>query len=610
LPCWSFAVDGEKEAPTENSAAQSTSWRVVNLDALEDHWNIGQLQFYASDDWSLPLVSADSVAEVICSHNYSDNDLSVLYDGDWSPLGHAEETVWAGNDEERAMEPRGSWVGYRFNSKVTIGALKIAQMAEGYPGFQSSKRLLVEFLDENGEWQEYVRTEAPTPVAMVVLRTEVKVASLDGNWKVRWLNGDTERITVRSGSYECFGTTFTLNKDGCSITWPSDGTVQTLQGLGGDKLLAWRQEQPNGTLTWSTTNAEYPTIYWDPEAGEEEKRAAAEEEQEVEEKAEEEAKKKADGEAKEKAKQEAKEEAEQEAKKKAEQETKKKAEQEAKEKAEQEKAEEEAKKKKKAEEEAKEKAKQEAKATGGLTWQLFQEKAEQEAKEVKEGVPPPITSSSGPTTTSLKTKEVVVAIECGVAGNNKWGGIAAVGSKLYCAPYNASSVLVIDADADKISMIECGVAGGDKWRGIAAVGSKLYCAPHYASSVLVIDAETGTVSTIECGVAGNCKWFGIAAVGSKLYCAPYNASSVLVIDVETDKVSTIECGVIGNYKWCGIAAVGSKLYCAPFKASSVLVIDAETNKVSTIECSVPGHEKWRGIAALGSKLYCGPFKAS
>jgi adenylylsulfate kinase-like enzyme len=229
---------------------------------------------------------------------------------------------------------------------------------------------------------------------------------------------------------------------------------------------------------------------------------------------------------------------------------------------------------------------------------------------VKEGVPPPITSSSGPTTTSLKTKEVVVTIECGVAGNNKWGGIAAVGSKLYCAPYSASSVLVIDADTDKISMIECSVAGGDKWRGIAAVGSKLYCAPHHASSVLVIDAETNKVSTIECGVAGHEKWRGIAAVGSKLYCAPYNASSVLVIDVETDKVSTIECGVAGNYKWSGIAAVGSKLYCAPFKASSVLVIDAETNKVSTIECGVAGHEKWRGIAAVGSKLYCGPYNAS
>jgi hypothetical protein len=89
-------------------------------------------------------------------------------------------------------------------------------------------------------------------------------ASLDGNWKVRWLNGDTERITVRSGSYECFGTTYMLNEDGCSFTWPLDGALQTLQGLGGDEILAWRQDQPNGTLTWSTTNAEYPTIYWDP----------------------------------------------------------------------------------------------------------------------------------------------------------------------------------------------------------------------------------------------------------------------------------------------------------------------------------------------------------
>ena len=82
-------------------------------------------------------------------------------------------------------------------------------------------------------------------------------ASLDGNWTVRWLNGDTERITVRSGSWTFPpGTTYTLNEDGCSFTWPSDGTVQTLQ----TNTTAASQ----GTLTWSTTNADYPTIFWDP----------------------------------------------------------------------------------------------------------------------------------------------------------------------------------------------------------------------------------------------------------------------------------------------------------------------------------------------------------
>ena len=74
--------------------------------------------------------------------------------------------------------------------------------------------------------------------------------------------------------------------------------------------------------------------------------------------------------------------------------------------------------------------------------------------------------------------------------------------------------------------------GSGKYYGIAAVGSKLYCAPCNASAVLVIDSETDRTHTIPCGAEGHSKWNGIAAVGTKLFCAPCNSSYVLVIDTE------------------------------------------------------------------------------
>ena len=40
------------------------------------------------------------------------------------------------------------------------------------------------------------------------------------------------------------------------------------------------------------------------------------------------------------------------------------------------------------------------------------------------------------------------------------------------------------------STIETGHEGDYKWSGIASVGETLFCAPHNASSVLVIDAKT------------------------------------------------------------------------------------------------------------------------
>jgi hypothetical protein len=50
-------------------------------------------------------------------------------------------------------------------------------------------------------------------------------------------------------------------------------------------------------------------------------------------------------------------------------------------------------------------------------------------------------------------------------------------------------VLVIDPQANTTTIIECGVAGNDKWSGITACGGKLYCAPGNASGVLVAQQE-------------------------------------------------------------------------------------------------------------------------
>ena len=45
---------------------------------------------------------------------------------------------------------------------------------------------------------------------------------------------------------------------------------------------------------------------------------------------------------------------------------------------------------------------------------------------------------------------------------------------------------------EAVHTIECGVEGGAKWAGIAAVGTKLFCAPRFASSVLIIDSDCST----------------------------------------------------------------------------------------------------------------------
>ena len=233
-------------------------------------------------------------------------------------------------------------------------------------------------------------------------------------------------------------------------------------------------------------------------------------------------------------------------------------------------------------------------------------------------------------------------IPCNVDGDAKWCGIVAVGptahmtgSKLFCAPFNASSILVIDPKSETVHQIESDVEGTGKWFGIAAVGQKVYCAPSGADSVLVIDADSEVIHLLPCDVTGESKWSGITTVtslmkpavvskasspptdennvaGTKLYCTPCNASYVLVIDAQTDDLSLIACGVPGTYKWTGIAAMGSKLFCAPCNASEILMIDSETGLVRTLPTGVGGAGKgqWNGMIGMDSKLFCAPSNAS
>ena len=72
---------------------------------------------------------------------------------------------------------------------------------------------------------------------------------------------------------------------------------------------------------------------------------------------------------------------------------------------------------------------------------------------------------------------------------------------------------------------------GGKWSGIVSCSGMLYCAPYDASAILVIDSETGAIKVIETGMLGIRKWSGIATCGGKLYCSPFDAPSVLVLDL-------------------------------------------------------------------------------
>ena len=205
-------------------------------------------------------------------------------------------------------------------------------------------------------------------------------------------------------------------------------------------------------------------------------------------------------------------------------------------------------------------------------------------------------------------------------GLSKWKGCAmAANGKLYCAPYHAQSILVIDVSTQQLSHIELGVSCKDecKWSGIAAgIDGCLYCAPCSADSILVVDPEDDSVSYITGAGEGSYKWSGIiSASDGLLYCAPASSEAVLVIDPKSRQLQRIPGAGRGGSKWSGIAeGPNGNLYCAPSMAMAVLEIDRRSQSLHRIEGALDDTSykyKWSGITrACNGLLYCAPYNAS
>ena len=78
------------------------------------------------------------------------------------------------------------------------------------------------------------------------------------------------------------------------------------------------------------------------------------------------------------------------------------------------------------------------------------------------------------------------------------------------------------------------ISGTSKYYGgVLAPNGKIYCTPFNATSVLVIDPETNTTSTFG-SISGTSKYpGGVLAPNGKIYCVPFNATSVLAIGAGT-----------------------------------------------------------------------------
>jgi len=201
---------------------------------------------------------------------------------------------------------------------------------------------------------------------------------------------------------------------------------------------------------------------------------------------------------------------------------------------------------------------------------------------------------------------------------SKWNhGILGPDGKVYCIPFDAPSILVIDPADGSTSFIGDFGPMKYKWRvGLLGPDGKIYGIPYNFDSVLVIDTAEGSVKLLSCGSEGKdkAKWNGgMVGVDGRIYGIPAGARKVLQIDPATESVE-----LLGNLrggrgkKWRNcVEAPDGKIYGIPFDATSVLVIDPRSNSAWEVGDLDPQEGKWAD-GALGDdgRIYGIPHNAT
>ena len=199
-------------------------------------------------------------------------------------------------------------------------------------------------------------------------------------------------------------------------------------------------------------------------------------------------------------------------------------------------------------------------------------------------------------------------------GRGLWrGGVLARNGKIYCVPFDAETVLVIDPAAQHVSCF--GTVGSAKqkwWGGVLAPDGKIYCIPHNTDTVLVIDPASHTTSTFGKLPASSGKWRGgVIDNGLHIYGIPANATCVLGIDWFTQGAYTFGSVGSGDWKWCGGVLANNRIYCIPQSMAAILVIDPRSQDTTSIKCPASGKLRWGGgVLFDDGVIYCTPANAN
>eukprot|EP00798_Chlamydomonas_sp_ICE-L_P017111 gene17111-23413_t len=162
------------------------------------------------------------------------------YDGQW-------RVEWlSGKSQEMVMTQH----SFSMHGESYVLQSGVGGTTTSFPWSDGTKQIL-ERTEDSGSMLHWRTTNAGYPT---IIWRKLLPLEYDGRWRVEWLNGTSQEMTMTQHSFSMFGASYLLQSGGGSPTsfpW-SDGTKQILERTG----------DGGSTLHWRTTNAGYPTIIW------------------------------------------------------------------------------------------------------------------------------------------------------------------------------------------------------------------------------------------------------------------------------------------------------------------------------------------------------------
>lgn len=210
------------------------------------------------------------------------------------------------------------------------------------------------------------------------------------------------------------------------------------------------------------------------------------------------------------------------------------------------------------------------------------------------------------------------------ATTQKWyGAYRGVDGKIYCIPYNATSVLVINPSTDAITFIDTtgtigtpsgNLTGTGKWDAGGQVGNFLYGAPSDATDAIKINTSNGTCSRVGTFPAGTSKWvFAVLAPNGYLYMMPYYDNRIIKYNPSDDSFSYLATtigSIDTNQKTGGTTILPNGKILIVMAASnytSHYILDPSNDSLTAFTRYMTSQATNGAILATDGSVYCPPI---